>query len=89
MIWSCLKKFDVAFVSFISFERVKIRIFGALSLPLIGVGESILKLGTSLEPLGKVWRRKESLVASFKTNRYDFTVRGDQSGPKRDRLGKA
>ena len=85
----CLMKFDVALAICVSFERMKIWIFGALSLTSIGVGEPILKLGTSLEPLGKVWRRKKSLVVSFKTNHYDFAVRGDQSGPKRDWLDKA
>ena len=55
MIWSCLKKFDVTLVICISFEMMKIRIFRALSLASIGVGEPLLKLGTSLEPLGKVW----------------------------------
>ena len=84
----CLMKFDVALATCVSFERMKIWIFRALSLASIGVGESLLKLGTSLEPLGKVWRRKESLVASFKTSRYDFAVKGDRSGPKRDRSNK-
>ena len=68
---------------------MKIWIIRALSLTSIGVGEPLLKLRINLESLGKVWKRKESLVGSFKSSRYDFAVRGDQSGPKRGRLGKA
>ena len=84
----CLKEFDVALAICVSFERMKIWIFGALSLTSIGVGESLLKLGASLELLGKIWRRKESLVAFFKTSRYDFAIKKDQSGPKKIRSGK-
>ena len=82
--WNLLLLFAIC----VSFERMMIWIFGALSLTSIGVGKPLLKVGTSLELLGKVWKRKASLVASFKTSRYDFAIRRDRSGPKRDRLGK-
>ena len=51
----CLIEFVVAFAICVSYERIKIWIFGALSLASIGVEEPLLKLGTSFESLGKVW----------------------------------
>ena len=51
----CLKEFDVALAICVSFERMKIWIFEALSFASICVGESHLYLETTLKPLGKVW----------------------------------
>ena len=88
MIWSCLKKFDVALSICISFERMKIRIFGALSLALIGVGEPLLKLGTSLESFEAfLWTSCLKHFCELAVNAVNNV--GDRLGLKRDQLGKA